>query len=112
MMDTVSVTLLRHEQEGVDSFGMPVYGDVEEVVEGCLVCPSSTSDLAEDRPEGADVRWEVIWPNTFEGSIKGCRVVIPGISDEPFDVVGDPLPVPINCPTDWNRVSEVGHVLG
>ena len=112
-MDGMAVTLVTRAEAGVDGFNMPVYEEASETVEDCLVCPGSTRDLDESRPEGAEVAYTVVWPKAFTGSIKGAQVIIPDVDeDERFDVVGDPRPVPHNCPTRWNRISEVGHVAG
>ena len=112
-MEGTKVTVTRRVQSGTDGFNMPVYEEETETVEDCLVCPGATSDLDEGRPEGAQVAYTVDFPATYTESLKGCGLVIPAIDeDETFEVIGDPRPVPHNCPTRWNRVVEAGHVVG
>lgn len=106
-----AVTVERRVRVGDDPFGGPLWREERERVEGCLVSPGATAPIGEDRPEGASVAFTVAWPKVYTAPLKGCTVEIDGVEGR-FAVSGDPRPVPDNCPTRWNRVSEVSHVEG
>lgn len=108
-MNGTQVTLFTRVQSGTDEFNAAIYDEQSQVVEDVLVYPSSTADLGAERPEGATVDYTLYWPKTFTGELKGAQVEIGG---ERFKVVGDPRPIPHNCPTRWNRTSEVVKVYG
>lgn len=112
-MTGTEVTIIRRTQTGSDDFNMPVYEETTETVENCLVCPVSTDVLDENRPEGFELIYRVVFPSTFTGSLAHTQLILPLVDEEQrFDVYGDPQPVPHNCPTQWNRTAEVGHVQG
>lgn len=112
-MDGTEVTIVRRVQSGSDGFNMPVYTEETETVEDCLVCPVSTVSLGEGRPEGFDLKYRVVFPSAFTGSLAHTQLILPLVDEsQRFDVYGDPQPVPHNCPTKWNRTAEVGHVQG
>lgn len=83
----------------------------EETVDGVLVAPGSTSDLADAiRPHGTTAALTLAFPKTFGKPLRGCRVVVRG---RELAVVGDPQPcTAANCPTRWWYTVEVEDVDG
>ena len=101
-----TVTVITHEETGRDPGNNPIYGDVETDVENVLVAPGPRADVIEsNRPEGVDVVFNLHFPKSFTGSLRGARIKVRG---EVFHVVGDPKPYQNNLtPGPWNRPVEV-----
>lgn len=95
------------EEKGRDSLNNPIieWEDVE--VSNVLVCPVTQSDMSEaDRPNAVRVVYNLHFPKTFTGSLRGCKVNVRG---EWLGVVGDPRPyTDANVPGSWNMPVEVG----
>ncbi|WP_148042333.1 hypothetical protein [Paraeggerthella hongkongensis] len=85
----------------------PVPSLSSESVEGVLVAPGATSDVAGSaRPDGTKVAFTLAFPKGYDRSLRGCRVSIAGEPGE-YAVVGDPRPCRENCPTKWWMAVEV-----
>lgn len=85
-------------------------GEERTVVEGVLVTPGATADLAADRPEGATVALTLSFPKDFAGSLRGCLVEARG---EEWRVVGDPQRHdPASTPGRWNLSAGVTRADG
>lgn len=75
-----------------------------ERVDGVLVGPASSSDIADAmRPEGVRTVYRLAFPKGYAGSLRGCRVEISG---EEFDVRGDPRPVRRRLLSRWSMEAE------
>lgn len=106
--ETVIVEIREGSSE--NSFGESV-PDVREVtVDNVLVAPMSTEDLGEDRPEGFEARYTLIFPKSFKETLAKTRVKVRGawyhthgFSDHFDESV---------CPTDWNMTVVVGDFDG
>lgn len=104
LMRTVPVTVTHREQAGLDAYAAPVWREVTEVVEGCLVEPGSTRDLEASRPNGDASAITVHFPKTYPANLRGALVSCAGRT---YRVVGDPAPyMPSNTPGPWNRSVE------
>lgn len=109
------VKIIRPVQRGVDSHGNSVKVDSVEYVDNVLVNKPSTQDLIDNQAmmTGYTLNFTLGFPKTFTGELRGCRVVIPIVNPNyEFAVIGNPQPVPHNCPTQWNRKVEVGTING
>lgn len=107
-----TVVLVSREQIGTRPGGSPEYAYVETPVENVLVGPGPLADLADaNRPEGTKVVFNLHFPKTFSGSLRGASIKVRG--GGPLAVVGDPQPyTPENTPGDWNMPVEVENVEG
>lgn len=106
-----TVVVVRRERTGTGPGNTPIYGDVETTVHDVLVAPGPRQDVVEsNRPDGVEVAFNLHFPKTFSGSLRGAQVVVRG---EPFDVIGDPRPYTLaNTPTRWWMPVEVERVDG
>ena len=108
-----TVVVLRPNQTGTDPGGGPIYGDpIEETVEDVLVAPGPLADVIDStRPEGVRVAYNLHFPKTFSGSLRGCEVRVRGSEELP--VIGDPKPYTLeNTPTRWWMPVELEAVHG
>lgn len=104
LLKTVPVCVRHREQAGSDPYGAPVWHEVHEVVDGCLVEPGATGDLGAERPQGVSRGVTVHFPKTYAADLKGALVDFGGRT---YRVVGSPAPyMPANCPGPWNRSAE------
>lgn len=104
LMRTVPVTVVHREQTGTDAYGAPVWAEVADSVDGCLVEPRATDDLEAARPQGVASSITVHFPKGYTASLRGAVVVHAGRG---YRVVGDPSPyMPTNTPGPWNRAVE------
>ncbi len=104
LMKTLPVTVVHREQVGLDAYGAPTWREVTEVVDGCLVEPSRTSDLEASRPNGDTSAITVHFPKSYPANLREASVVCMG---RRYRVVGDPAPyMPSNTPGPWNRAAE------
>ena len=104
--------IVRTEQEtGRDPLNKPIVETVDEEVENVLVTPGPRTDVVEsNRPAGVEVVFNLMFPKTFAGSLRGAQI---GIDGEFFAVIGDPRPFPIeNTPTEWWMPAEVTRTDG
>ncbi len=101
--ETVTVTVVstaastERDRLGNAIPGAPVTVDVP----GCLVHPGSTDDMEAGRPDGVTVSLTVHFPKSYTGSLRGCKLDIPGYGT--FAVIGDPKPyMDANTPGPWH----------
>ena len=101
-----SVIVITRTETGRDGGNAPIYSDSETTVTNGLVAPGTRSDVIDsNRPEGVDVAYNLHFPKTFTGSLRGLRVKVRG---EAFHIIGDPQPYQTNLtPGKWNRPVEV-----
>lgn len=106
--EVVVVSLSATESDPFNA-GIPVRSEM--AVGDVLVCPASPEDEIEgNRPDGISSGLTLHFPKGYEGSLRGCKVVVRGVE---YDVVGDPLPFTgKNTPTRWNRPVKVVRVDG
>lgn len=107
-----AVVLVSRERVGTRPGGSPEYADVETSVENVLVAPGPLADVADaSRPEGTKVVFNLHFPKTFAGSLRGASIKVRG--GDPLGVIGDPQPYTSeNTPGDWNMPVEVAKVEG
>lgn len=105
------VTVEYREKSGVDEYNADTFSTRLEEVYDVLVAPSGTSDLSDGgRPDGASAYYELHFPKSFEGDLRGCRVNVRG---EWLDIVGSPMRyAPGSTPTRWNMRAEAAVVHG
>lgn len=91
--------------------GEDVFEVDERDVENVLVIPGARADLSgADRPEGVRVVFNLHFPKTCTGSLRGADVQVRG---QWYRVIGDPQPyTPENTPGAWNLPVEVEAVRG
>lgn len=113
-----TVAVLTRIETGKDSMGEPIYEWSSTNVENVLVKPGVGESLSDDlRPDGIRVKYTLAFPKTFTGSLRSARVALTerGMSADDYDsalvVVGDPG-ITKPCPTQWNRLVEVGVAYG
>lgn len=96
-----TVTVYRREQTGEDDRGDPIFEDVAQTVDNVLVAPGPLADMPDSvRPTGTLIAWNLHFPKTFSGNLRGALVSVRGL--DPAEVVGDPHPYTLeNTPTDW-----------
>lgn len=107
-----SVVVERHVEVGRNAHNQPIYDWVPETVSDVLVAPGPRADIADAmRPEGTVVAWNLHFPKTYTGSLRGARVRVRG--GAPCPVVGDPQPYTLeNTPTKWHLPVEVSRADG
>lgn len=105
------VVVVRFSGTGADPFNSGVLERSEMSVCDVLVCPASPEDeIGGNRPDGISSGLTLHFPKGYEGSLRGCKVVVRGVE---YDVVGDPLPFTgKNTPTRWNRPVKAVRVDG
>lgn len=106
-----TVTVRTRVQTGTDEGGNAVYAWSDQAVDGVLVAPGTTTDVAGNtRPDGVEVVFELHFPKTFTASLANARVVVRG---ETFQVIGDPKPYADDLtPGMWDRPVDVKAVDG
>lgn len=113
-MQGVTVKVMRPDElQAKDAHGNPVKVWSPEVVENVLVNKPNTDDLTNSSylTNGYTLSYQLAFPKTWNESLLGCKVVIPG-DPMGYDVIGDPRPVPHNCPTAWNYTVLIGRAHG
>lgn len=109
-MRGTDVLVVRGTLSGVDGHGNEVKNEVLERVSDVLVHPvSGTKDVTDREAEqsGSEIHINLAFPKTYNKPMRGCRVVIPCLhQSREWVVVGDPHPIPHNCPTRWNYLVE------
>lgn len=103
MITGETVTVLVYQVTGRDSLNNEVRSWHEEaVVDGVLVAPSSTTDLAGSvRPDGDSLTIALHFPRTYTVSLRGRRVQVRG---RVYAVQGDPVAyTAASTPTAWDR---------
>ena len=107
-----TVVVLRRVRTGTGPGNTPIYDDEELSIDDVLVIPGPRQDVVEsNRPDGVEVAFNLHFPKTFTGSLRGAKVSVRG--GEPMDVIGDPQPFTLaNTPTRWWMPVEVGRVDG
>jgi len=106
LLEGETVVVIQRAEVGRGAGNTPIYTTVEETVDNVLISPASTDDVIEsNRPDGTELVWNLDFPKTFTGPLRGCRVRVRG---EEFHVVGDPRPyLPTLTPGQWNRPVKV-----
>lgn len=96
---------------GYDPVGDEIWGTDERDVENVLVAPGPRADLTDaERPDGVRIVFNLHFPKTFEGSLRGGEIRVRG---QWYAVIGDPQPyTPENTPGQWNMPVEVEKVKG
>ena len=96
---------------GYDAFGDEIYETDERDVDGVLVAPGPRADLSDvNRPEGVKVVFNLHFPKTFSGSLRGGEIRVRG---DWYAVIGDPQAYTAsNTPGAWNMPVEVTKVKG
>lgn len=107
-----AVVVERQVQLGTNAHNQPIWGWSPEVVDDVLVAPGPRADITDaERPEGTVVAWNLHFPKTYSGSLRGARVSVRG--GEPCKVVGDPQPYTLaNTPTRWWMPAELERADG
>lgn len=109
-MRGAEVIVRRDELSGKDAHGNATVQQSDEFVQNVLCMPGvSKDDVEAVRPFGVEVAATLGFPKTYQRPLRGCRVYIPAW-EAWFAVLGDPKPVPHNCPTKWNLKVWVSHV--
>lgn len=96
---------------GRDAFNALTYEPQQIEVSNVLCAPASSDDVLDsNRPDGAEVRYTLYFPKTFEQQLENTRVNVRG---EWLNVIGSPNHFDASvCPTDWWMVAKVGIVHG
>lgn len=107
-----TVVVYRETQTGEDAHGEPITETTGETVEDVLVAPGPLSDSSDVyRPDGTVVAFNLHFPKTFTGSLRGATIAIRG--GIPCKVIGDPHPYTLeNTPTRWHMPVEVERADG
>ena len=81
-------------------------------VDDVLVAPGPCADITDsERPNGAKIRWTCYLPKSFTDDLRGAQVSVRG--GDWLDVIGIPGAYPESLtPGSWNRVAEIGEVVG
>lgn len=119
-----TVRVLRRRVTGHDTMGEPLYQWDGEDVSNVLVRPLEGAQPAGDvvsdlRPDGVRVKFRLAFPKGYTGSLRHARVAItdapwsqaPDDPEKALVVSGDPQPED-PCPTQWDRLVEVGRANG
>lgn len=95
-----------------NSHGNATHTTTQQQVDDVLVAPGPRTDLpVTDHPEGTVVAFNLQFPKTFTGSLRGREITIRG--EAGFKVIGDPRPfTPENTPTRWHMPVEVERADG
>lgn len=102
-----TVTVVWHVAGVEDAHGNATTTTTTQTVDDVLVAPGPRTDLpVTDHPDGTVVAFNLHFPKTFSGSLRGATITIRG---EPgFKVIGDPRPYTTeNTPTRWHMPVEV-----
>lgn len=94
---------------GYDAHNNAIYSTETVEIDNVLIGPLSSTELSgSTRPDGWDIRYNLYFPKTFEGSLEGAEVCVRG---QWLKVYGAP-DYYLGGPTDWNRTVEVGITHG
>lgn len=106
------VVVERPVETGRNSHNQPIVEWVPETVDDVLVAPGPRADIPDTaRPAGVVIAWNLHFPKTFTGSLRGARIRVRG--GAPCEVVGDPQPYTLeNTPTRWWMPVEVKNAKG
>lgn len=107
-----TVTLIRPAPGGVDALGDEVtVWEPGVPVGNVLVAPAATDDLTgHTRVDGDRDSLTLHFPKTFMGGLRGCRVVVRGVT---YRVVGDPQRyTPAMTPGSWDLPVTVERTEG
>ncbi|GAA4774613.1 hypothetical protein GCM10023351_18770 [Microbacterium gilvum] len=107
-----TVVVVREVVTGTDAHNEPITEAVEESVDDVLIAPGPRADIPDAfRPVGTVVAWNLHFPKTFTGSLRGAKVSVRG--GAPCDVIGDPQPFTLaNTPTRWHMPVELERADG
>lgn len=107
-----TVQVIRREKVGENAHGQAIYETSTTSVDNVLVAPGPLAEMPDSaRPNGTTVAWNLHFPKTFSGSLRGASIRVRG--GEPCKVIGDPHPyTPENTPTDWWMPVEVERADG
>jgi hypothetical protein len=101
-MRGAEVIVRRDSEVGRDAHGNATVQQSTERVQNVLCMPGVSKDAVElVRPFGVEVAATLGFPKTYNEPLRGCSIYVPAWRQW-FEVVGDPMPVPHNCPTRWN----------
>jgi hypothetical protein len=102
-----SVTVSTFTSSGTDAHGDPTGTWTTTTVSDVLVAPGPRSDIEDtERPEGVIVAFNLHFPKSFTGDLRGARVTVRG--EAGFKVIGDPSwYTGANTPTRWHMPVEV-----
>lgn len=104
MFPVETVMVKQRVQAGVNVIGEEIWDEKTQEVDGVLVAPGNTADLAGNiRPDGVRIDFTLYFPSTFTASLRGATVTVRGIACR---VVGDPQQY-LDTPGHWNRVVQV-----
>jgi hypothetical protein len=107
-----TVVVERPVETGRDAHNEPIVEWVSESVADVLVAPGPRADISDAmRPVGTVVEWNLHFPKSWSGSLRGARISVRG--GVPCGVVGDPQPFTLeNTPTRWWLPVEVSRADG
>ncbi|NJI60948.1 hypothetical protein HCX50_16080 [Microbacterium oxydans] len=107
-----TVTVLRRIDGPDNAHGEPTQTIDETNVDDVLVAPGPRADISDTaRPAGTVVAWNLHFPKTFTGSLRGALIRVRG--QAPCKVIGDPQPFTAdNTPTRWWMPVEVTRADG
>jgi hypothetical protein len=107
-----AVTVVTRTASGKDGHGNPTYTTTSTSVSDVLVAPGPRTDLpAVDHPDGTVVAYNLHFPKSYTGSLRGAVLTIRGQGG--FKVIGDPRPFTLeNTPTRWHMPVEVERADG
>ena len=110
LIPRTSVAVIRRVETGTDAFNAPIWSEQSEQVDGVVARPTSTADLADDRPEGTRADIAFAFPKGYGKSLKGCSIVHGGRT---YRVIGDPRPLMSDgVPDPWDMTVECEAVDG
>lgn len=101
---TVTVTVERRKNAGVDEMLIPVFETEIEQVDDCIIADGSQTNTPLDAlPDAARVAKTLYVPRTYPWrSLAHCTVLVDGVR---YTVVGDPEPVGVvGSPTRYHPV--------
>lgn len=112
MIQGERVVVRREVVVGRDPGNNEIVETVEQPVDDVLVAPGGREDVSDsNRPDGSRVAWQLHFPKSFTGSLRGAEVSVRGL--EFARVVGDPHPYTVsNTPGRWNYPAELERTDG
>lgn len=107
-----TVRVLRPIEGTENAHGIASHTFEEFEVDDVLVAPGPLVDVPDTaRPAGTVVAWNLHFPKTFTGSLRGTLIRVRG--QAPCKVIGDPQPfTEENTPTRWWMPVEVERTDG
>jgi len=88
----VHAAILMRDWSATDRLGNHVERYLDPVPVDVLVEPGSTDDMDASRPEGMRVDLTLHFPSSWEGDLRGAKVVLGGRWAGEYRVVGNPMP--------------------